>query len=347
MSGDNQDTSTVTNKVELPAFVQPHLGAIANDSGDLYNLGIGPEFYPEQTFTNFNPTQTYAFDQTLAQAGSDTLNPMAFDFNQGVLDRWGVSDHAWGAADPARDIASGVHQITTGDEYDSIFQNSAPGQNPYFDQMINNQLDELENRINSQYSGAGRYGSGMHGGRVAKELGKVSTGIRAAQYNADIQNQMNALLGKSNVEGTNIQNRANTSLELGKMWQGAQDDAIKAMALAPMTANAQYDPLRAMAGVGDAYAMQDQKALDENMARYAFMNEQPWRQLNLYASALQGIPMPASSTQTMTKPGPSLAQSLIGPAAVGAGIAGMVPGAGLPLILGGAALGGGLGLFGR
>ena len=258
------------------------------DAHNLYSAGIGPEYYPEQTWLNYNPTQTAAFDMTLDQAGSNKLNKGASDTLWNVMDKGGVSDYTWGAVQPLHDIAEGKNKITTAPQYESLLQRSAAG-NPYWEQALNNQLDRTDDQVNAQFSAAGRYGSGAHTGVLADRIGEARTNAMAQQYNQDIQNQMQGLLGLSNVQGTNITNQGNSALQLGQIYQGAQQDSMRAAGMSPAMSQAQYDDIMRVAQVGDAYSAMDQKKLDDSIARWDFLQKQPWQQLGLFGQTLQGI----------------------------------------------------------
>lgn len=57
--------------------------------------------------------------------------------------------------------------------------------NPYLDQSLGYQMDDVQERINSQFSGAGRLGSGMHQSVLAREMGRLGT--ESAQRNYDTE----------------------------------------------------------------------------------------------------------------------------------------------------------------
>lgn len=69
---------------------------------------------------------------------------------------------------------------------------SMVGNNEQFQSALNNQLGSVASRINSQFAGAGRSGSGANAGVLGRELGNVATNALANQYNQDVQNQFRA-----------------------------------------------------------------------------------------------------------------------------------------------------------
>lgn len=57
--------------------------------------------------------------------------------------------------------------------------------NPYFDAALNASRDQIANRVNSQFTGAGRYGSGAHAGTLTRELGNLEAQARFQNYNTE------------------------------------------------------------------------------------------------------------------------------------------------------------------
>ena len=341
-SGSNNTTQTT--RLEIPQWLEGNLQQIAGASKSLWEGGIGPEYFPDQTFAQYNPTQQWAFDRTLQTAGTDILSPAAADTLYGVMDRQGVTDPSWGALQPIRDIASGQNRIATGGAYEGLLGQIGGG-NPYFDQLLEDQAQRTRDDVNATFTNAGRYGSGAHAGVLTDRIGEMRTRALQSQYNQDIAAQMAALQGLSTVQGTNVQNQLASGVNLSNFFQKAQADAMAAAGAAPGIAAAQYAPIQAAAGVGDAYMRMQQQAISDAVARWEFQNQQPWNMLSMYSGALQGLNPSKTQTSVTSAPGPTLVQSVLGPAATGAAIGNMImPGVGTAL---GAAAGGIFGLAGR
>jgi hypothetical protein len=117
MGSSNPSTTTTVNKMEIPPWLEPHMQRIAGDAGALYAEGVGPQYYPGQTWVDFNPYQIEAQRLIGETAASNDLSPRAFDTAAGIMDYGGVSRDGWSAVAPVHDIASGVNQITTGPQY--------------------------------------------------------------------------------------------------------------------------------------------------------------------------------------------------------------------------------------
>lgn len=55
--------------------------------------------------------------------------------------------------------------------------------NPHLDSIIGAASGDIRDAVNSQYSGAGRYGSAYHDGAVAKEIGNMASNLRYGDFN--------------------------------------------------------------------------------------------------------------------------------------------------------------------
>ena len=64
--------------------------------------------------------------------------------------------------------------------------------NPYFNDALQGQLDDTAAQVQSQFSGAGRYGSGANTGVLANRLGNIRASALSDQFNRDTQNQITA-----------------------------------------------------------------------------------------------------------------------------------------------------------
>lgn len=58
-------------------------------------------------------------------------------------------------------------------------------QNPYLDNIAGQVRDNVTNDVNGQFTMAGRYGSGMHAGILAKQLADSENQLRFGAYNTE------------------------------------------------------------------------------------------------------------------------------------------------------------------
>ena len=68
-------------------------------------------------------------------------------------------------------------------------------ENPYMQGMIDRTNENVSNRVNSNFSGAGRYGSDYHTGELTRGLADSENNIRYGNYATERGYQNNAALG--------------------------------------------------------------------------------------------------------------------------------------------------------
>ena len=158
-----KQTSTQTSAP--PEWAAPLFKTGAKDAMNLYNSGQGGNVYQGERVADLSDTTKNAINglqNTAANYGNSYL--------QG--------------------LASGPN--VSGQNLANMAAGKMVGGNTNFNQALQNTLDNTANTINSQMSGAGRYGSGAHSGVMSRQLGETATGALSNQYNQDVQNMMNA-----------------------------------------------------------------------------------------------------------------------------------------------------------
>lgn len=98
--------------------------------------------------------------------------------------------------------------------------------NPYLDKLLAATRADTTNAVNSQYEGAGRYGSGMHAGILAREIAKAEDQARFANYAGERQNQIGAVGQASGLMGGS-QSLLNNAAELPWMGVGALNGNVR------------------------------------------------------------------------------------------------------------------------
>lgn len=204
--------------------------------------------------------------------------------------------------------------------------------NPYFQGMVERAVQPLRREyeetilpgIQSQFAGAGRYGSGAMGrqmGRAAEDymrtVGEIGTGLAFPTYEAE-----------------------RTAMQRG-------------LAFAPQIAAQDYADIERLGQVGAAREQLSGQQLQEQIARHNFEQQEAAARLAQYMNLIQGT---YGGQQTGLTTQPQYARGMspilgglggaLGGAATGAMLGSVFPGIGTGIgALGGAALGGGLGLF--
>ncbi|EGL64179.1 hypothetical protein AGRO_3095 [Agrobacterium sp. ATCC 31749] len=138
------------------------------------------------------------------------------------------------APNPTNDMASKIAngRFASGQSSNNpamaYLQNTASGanigRNPYLDQMVSNQQDQIANKlknitnpgIDSQAASIGRMGSGAYATQrnnaettAANEMAKVATDMYGNQYNQDVGNQMNAANAYGSLYNSDFANNQN------------------------------------------------------------------------------------------------------------------------------------------
>lgn len=226
--GGKSSKQTTENKP--PKWSEPLFRSSASEAQRIYDSGAGGNVYQ---------------GQTVAGLGNTT--------KQGIS---GIQSAAASFKNPAvtnnlTDWASGKNVLA----------------NPYFNDALQGQLDDTAAQVMSQFSGAGRYGSGANTGVLANKLGNIRSTALANQYNQDVNNMFtagNALTGW---------NEANL---------GAQ---------------------QAVTNAGQLEDQARQAKLTADFTKWQSQDMQPWTRLGLLQSAAAGSAGNyGTNTQTVTQP---------------------------------------------
>ncbi len=191
------------------------------------------------------------------------------------------------------------------------FANGAYNEDPRLQSVIANERTKATNAALTSLGG-GRYGSNA-----------IGSGIGNAQAAATDQ-----LMLQSNENARNRQLQA--AGQMGSLAQAGAGNQATWGAMSGAMNDLRYDGASRLAGIGDYMQNRAQTRID-NKTNF------PWQNLQNYAGILSGMGG-QGSTQVTKQPGASAAQSILGGAAMGAGIGSKIPGlgAGWGGILGGA-----------
>lgn len=180
--------------------------------------------------------------------------------------------------------------------------------------------------IQSAFSAAGRYGSGAQTRAISQAQEAASRAI------GDVSAQMAA---------------ADYARERALQQQSIGQQAVLA-GQAPSIYAQQFLPSEQLAQIGVAREAIEAKPLQEDIQRYQFQQQLPYSQLQSFLSSVYGNPMAGSQVPQQAPAQVNRLGSTLGGAALGAGIASMIPGGAFGFspaqtVLGGAGIGGLLG----
>ena len=127
MSGSGGSTDTSSERDPWEEAV-PYLTDIFSEAETLYNSGSGTEDYTGDTVADLSTTLTDAFSD--AQATADSLPSLTSTIDEAIssVTSNGISDQQQDQLDVLSSVSSGDTSITTGDEYNSLY-NTALTQN--------------------------------------------------------------------------------------------------------------------------------------------------------------------------------------------------------------------------
>lgn len=148
--GSNPTNVTTTTAAEPSEFVRPYLTEAFDQAQNLFQSEV-PNFYPNQTYTDFSPETETALQLATARA----INNPLLNSSQ-----------------------SEINNILQGNYLN-------PASNPYSTALYNQIAGDVTSGVQSQFSKAGRLGSAANQSVLAEELGKVANQVYGDQYNRE------------------------------------------------------------------------------------------------------------------------------------------------------------------
>jgi hypothetical protein len=233
------------------------------EARNLYDLGPY-SYYPGSTVSGFSPEQTAAMEAQSARAINGSP-------------------------------VTGAAQQNAFDTLSGAFLGS---DNPYRQHMVDNIVGDVSSAVNSQFSGAGRYGSGAHQGVLADQLSKNIGAMDYQRYGDERTNQ------------------------------------LRTQAFAPSLAAQDYQDISALGQVGQQRQAQAQAELGDEVQRFSFEQGAPYDSLQRYMQMIQGNYGNTTSQPYFSNTGASILGGGLAGAQAGSAIGGPW-GAGLGAIAGG------------
>lgn len=166
LTGKGRSQHSNSSNTNLPPdWALPLFRKSAEDALKLYNSGKGGNVYQGRRVTDLS-------DQTKKSVNG--LQDAANNYENGFLKKLLNSDSF--SSQNLSDMASG----------------RMLGNNQQFKEGLQNTMNEVASTVNSQMSGAGRYGSGANNKILAQTLGNIATKAQGDQYNNDVNDMMRA-----------------------------------------------------------------------------------------------------------------------------------------------------------
>lgn len=258
MGSSSGNTRTTTTN-EPPAFIQPYMQYGAQQAYAQYQNG-GPQYYPGNTVVPFSSQTEQALGLTEQRAlnGSD-VNNAAQDYAARTLN-----------TTPTSQFGSGANP------YGSV-------NNPYLDATFNKAADSVQQRLGSQFAGAGRNTDASRAVN-ADELTNLSNAVYGGAY----ENERNRGFAYEQAE----RDRMAQDLDRQRSMQ------FGVAGLAPQLANQDYVDLQALGGVGGQVEDLAGRLMEDQAARWDFDQNASQTNLDNYLARITGAYPGATSTQT-------------------------------------------------
>jgi hypothetical protein len=244
-----------TTENKPPEWAVPLFKQSATEAQSLYNSGQGGNTFQGSTVAPLSGTTMAGVNQ-LAQAGANSNTDQTRPLYQGI-----------GAAS----VGPSYSEQNLGDMANGSFLKSG---NPFFSQALEGQLNDTAAQVQSQFAGAGRFGSGANVGALTDSLGDIRSNALYNQFNQDTQNMLaaNGLLDAQ--RNTGLDRALSTTNALA-----GQDQQQFQNRLAGAGATLQ---------AGDIVDRQAQQQLADEVAKFYANDNQDWTRLGLLQSAAAG-----------------------------------------------------------
>jgi hypothetical protein len=240
-------TSTIINSP--PDWAVPNFREALRGAEELYRTG-GPRLYPNATLAD------------VPQEIKDALAGMEASARAG-------SPISQGATRYTADVLGGKYLPTN---YETT---------PFFEDIVRRTAGNIASQVGSQYSAAGRYGSGSMAESMARGIGDTTANLRYTDYNKYLD----------------LVNRE-------------RDRQTQVAAMAPEMYNLGYADLHKLSDVGESRRAFGQESINEAIKKWEMEQNRPFENLSRYTGTLsQMFPGGGGSSQTSTAMTPYFKQS--------------------------------------
>src|SRR6056300_570080 len=214
--GSSPQNVTTTSSAEPSEFIRPYLEQAINYGQDLFEADT-PNFFPNNTYVDPSAETRTALD--LASARAIAGNPLLSQ---------------------SQNLAQ---QTLAGDFL-------SPTSNPYTQGLFNQMAGDVTSKVQSQFSKAGRLGSGANQEILTRELGELANQVYGDQYNRE------------------------------------RDIMVDAMSTAPALGEMDYNDIQKLGLVGAEKESLEQAKLQDAIARYDYEQLKPYQKLENYLGNL-------------------------------------------------------------
>lgn len=275
--GSSSQPSHTTQTTEPPAFIRPFMEYGANQSRALYETG-GPRYYGGNTIVPFSNQTEQALGLTEQRALSGSaVNNAAEDYATRTL-----------SESPTSQFGSATNPYaTSANPYGSV-------NNPYLDATFNKAADSVQQRLGSQFAGAGRNTEASRAVN-ADELTNLSNAIYGGAY----ENERARQYGYDTTQlGIGAQGYEAERDRMAQDLDRQRSMQFGVAGLAPQLAAQDYVDLQALGGVGGQVEDLAGRLMEDQAARWDFSQNAPQMNLDNYIARITGAYPGQNATQT-------------------------------------------------
>ena len=326
--GGGGSSGTVNTQVEPPAYAKPFLEYGLAEAKDRYTSEM-PSYYPNSTTVGFSPESEMAMNmqRDRALAGSPLVrNAQSYIGNvaqtggglglgSNVFQRASTGGYQNEAMPMARNMLGGANFDEVLDYTRATARGDMVGNNPYLSGAIDRAINPVRDKIQSQFSMSGRYGSGANQDVLAKSLGDVASNIAYGDYSRERQNQLQAQQQLGNLAQQQFSNQSGALGALGNLSQAdiqrqlAGGSALSQMdtarmarqmegaKLSPTFANLDYNDAQRLAQVGASREADAMAQLQDNINRFQYEQNIDDQKLQNYMGIVGGGTIGSQSIQ--------------------------------------------------
>jgi hypothetical protein len=301
----------------------PYLKDIFAGAQENYQKNPTPTYYPYSTVAEGSPESKQAASLTAQRALSGS--PLVNQAKSGLSDTIGGSYlysnpifnttsriASGGVTNPAMNTAGLLsgNNPAAGNPAMGLLGNTASGaylnSNPHLDQTFDRAAGKVNSAVASQFSGAGRYGSGLHQANTTEALSGLANDIYGGNYARERQNQEAATSNLGNLYSSGIGQQLQATGLLGDLANTGVSQRLQASGLlgnaydaergrqqqgifgSTDLANQDYTDLQKLMDVGQYKTDRAQTFLDEDINRYYYNQDAPQTALENYMRLIQG-----------------------------------------------------------
>jgi hypothetical protein len=275
--GSSSTPSRTTTVNEPPAFIQPYMQYGAEQSRALYGTG-GPQYYGGNTVVPFSEQTENALGRT----------------EQRALEGSPVNQAAQGYATRTLTDSPSSQFGSAGNPYASGANPYGGASNPYLDATFNKAADSVQQRLGTQFAGAGRNTEASRAVN-ADELNNLATGLYGGAY----ENERNRQLAYGQQQlGIGASGYESERERMAQDLSQQRAHQFGVAGLAPNLANQDYVDLQALGGVGGQVEDLTGRLMEDQAARWDFDQNAPQTNLDNYIARITGGYPGGTSTQT-------------------------------------------------